>query len=56
MNHDLQIDLNNLLSVNNKAIITDNVHLLNKALLSSGKASYITGLGRKCQESKKLGR
>ena len=55
-NHDLQKALSNLLSVNNKAIITDNVDLLNKALLSSGKASCIAGLCRKCQESNKLGR
>ena len=46
--------LNNLLSVNNKLIITDNADLLNKPLCNSDKISYIAGFCRKCQEFKKL--
>ena len=46
--------LKNLLSVNNKPIITDNADLLNKALCNSNKISCIEGLCRECQEFKKL--
>ena len=46
--------LNNLLSVNNKPMITDNTDLLNKALCNSDKISCIAGLCRECQEFKKL--
>ena len=47
--------LNNLLSANNKPIITtDNADLLNKALRNSDKISCIAGLRRKCQEFKRL--
>ena len=46
--------LNNLLSLNNKPIITDNADLLNKALCNSDKISCIAGLCRECQEFKKL--
>ena len=38
--------LNNLLSVNNKPMITDNADLLNKALCNSDKISCIAGLCR----------
>ena len=46
--------LKNLLSVNNKPIITNNADLLNKALCNSNKISCIAGLCRECQEFKKL--
>ena len=46
--------LNNLLSVNNKPIITNNADLLNKALCNSDKISGIAGLCRECHEFKKL--
>ena len=46
--------LNNLLSVNNKPMITDNADLLDKALCNSDKISCIAGLCRECQEFKKL--
>ena len=51
---DLRKGLNNLLSLNNKPIITDNADLLNKALCNSDKISCIAGLCRECQEFKKL--
>ena len=40
--------LNNLLSVNNKPIITDKADLLNKALCNSDKISGIAGLCKEC--------
>ena len=45
--------LNNLMSVNNKPIKTDNVDLLNKGLCNSDKIC-IAGLCRECLEFKKL--
>ena len=45
--------LNNLMSVNNKPIITDNADLLNKVLCNSDKIC-IAGFCRECQEFKKL--
>ena len=47
--------MNNLLSVINTPIITDNADLLN-ALCNSDKISCIAGLCRECQKFKKLGK
>ena len=50
----LQKALSNLLSINNKRIITNNVDLLNKALCNSYKILCIAELSREYREFKKL--